>query len=566
MNLKNNFIKLILSFVLIIIGAYVLSVKFLRFDLTSEGRFTLSKYTISILENLNDKIYIKVYLEGEGLPATLKKYKREIKEELDEFKIYAGDNLDYEFIDPAESSDKEVRFAFYKSLTDKGLLPIETNEISADGKTSQKMVFPGASIIYKDRETLVNLLKTAGEFAPESEENVNNSIQSLEYELTNAIQKLSKDKKPEIAFINGHGELNEYQVMDISTVLSEYYLVKTGRIGGTPGILDDFKAIIIAKPEEVFSEEDKFVIDQFIMNGGSVLWLVEGTKTNIDSLFITGSTISMAQDLNLNDMLFEYGVRVNHDLLMDKFSSPIGLTTKGPDGKPRINHYPWYYFPVIVSDNDHVVSKYLNYIKTEFVCTIDTVGSNPELKKTILLKSSDYSKLDPIPSRISFDLINRMPQDNEMRAGRKNIAVLLEGKFESIFKNRPVEKYFPNISRADVITKSKHAKMIIVSDGDIIKNEVSRDGKPYPVGFDKFTQQTFIGNQEFILNTINYLCDDEGLMTIRSRELQMRLLNHEKISNNRFIIQFINVLLPLFLIAIFGITVSVIRKRKYRRK
>ena len=352
--------------------------------------------------------------------------------------------------------------------------------------------------------------------------------------------------------------------MDISSVLSEYYLVKTGRIGGTPGILDDFKAIIIAKPEEAFSEEDKFVIDQYIMNGGSVLWLVEGIRTNLDSLFITGSTISMAQDLNLNDMFFEYGVRVNHDLLMDKFSSPIGLTSKGPDGKPRINHYPWYYFPVLVSDNDHVVSKYLNYIKTEFVCTIDTVGNNTDVKKTILLKSSAYSKLDPIPSRISFELINYMPQDSEMKAGRKNIAVLLEGKFNSIFKNRPVEKYFPNISRADVVTKSKHAKMIIVSDGDIIKNEVSRDGKPYPIGFDKFTQQTFIGNQEFILNAVNYLCDDEGLMTIRSRELKMRLLDHDKVSNNRFVIQLINILLPLVIIILFGITVAIIRKRKYR--
>lgn len=565
MNIKNNFIKLILSFALIIIGAYVLSIKFLRFDLTSEGRFTLSDYTIEILENLNDKIYIKVYLAGEGLPATLKKYKREIKEELDEFKIYADDNLDYEFIDPAESSDKEVRFAFYKSLTDKGLLPIETNEISADGKTSQKMVFPGASIIYKGRERIVNLLKTAREFAPESEENVNNSIQSLEYELTNAIQKLSKDKKPEIAFIEGHGELNEYQVMDISTVLSEYYSVMTGEINGTPGILDSFKAIIIAKPEEAFSEEDKFVIDQYIMNGGNVLWLVEGTKTDVDSLFLTGATISMAQDLNLNDMLFEYGVRVNHDLLMDKFYSPIGLTTQGPDGKPRIKHYPWYYFPVLVSDNDHVISKYLNYIRTEFVCTVDTVGNNPDVKKTVLLKSSEHTKPEPIPARISFDLINRMPQDNEMTAGRKNIAVLLEGKFESVFKNRPIEKYFPDISSADVITKSKHSKMIIVSDGDIIRNEVTRDLRPYPIGFDRFTQQTFIGNQEFILNAINYLCDDEGLMTIRSRELQMRLLDHDKVSNNRFMIQLINVLLPVLLITLFGIIVSIIRKKKYRR-
>ena len=563
MKIKNNFLKLIFSFVIIIAGAYILSVKFMRFDLTSEGRYTLSDYSVNILETLNDKVYVKVYLEGEGLPSTLKNFRREIKEELDEFKIYADINLEYEFIDPAESSDQEVRFALYGDLVEKGLIPIETNEISDDGKSSQKLIFPGAVLSYKDRETTVNLLKSSGNYAPESEESVNNSIQSLEYELTNAIQKLSKDKKPEIAFIEGHGELNEYEVMDISSVLSEYYLVKTGRINGTPGILDQFKAIIIARPEQEFSEQDKFVIDQYIMKGGNVLWLIEGSKTNIDSLFISGSTISLAQDLNLNDMLFQYGVRVNHDLLQDKRYSPIGLTMKGPDGNPKINHYPWYYFPVLVSDNKHVVSKYLNTIKTEFVSTIDTVGTNSNVKKTVLLKSSEISRLDPIPAIIALDQINSMPLDQEMTAGRRNIAVLLEGKFESVFKNRPVNKYFPDISLSDVLTESKQAKMIVVSDGDIIRNEVARDGRPYPIGFDRYTQQTFAGNKEFILNAVNYLCDDGGLMSIRSRELQIRLLNREKIVDNRFSIQLVNIFLPVLLIVLFGILVSVIRKRKY---
>ncbi len=563
MKIKNNFLKLIISFLIIIVGAYVLSIKFLRFDLTSEGRYTLSNYSVNILENLNDVVYVKVYLDGEGLPSSLKNFRREIKEELEEFKIYADNNIEYEFIDPAESPDQEVRFALYGDLVKKGLIPIETNEISSDGQSSQKLIFPGVIISYKGKESTVNLLKISENSDPESEESVNNSIQTLEYELTNAIQKLSKDKKPEIAFIEGHGELNEYEVMDISSVLSEYYMVKTGAINGTPGILDNFKAIIIAKPETEFSEQDKFVIDQYIMNGGNVLWLIEGSKTNVDSLFISGSTMSLAQDLNLNDMLFQYGARINHDLLQDKQYSPIGLTMKGPDGEPKINHYPWYYFPVLVSDNKHVISKYLNYIKTEFVSTIDTVGTNQNIKKTVLLKSSEISRLDPIPARIALDQINNMPRDNEMTAGRRNIAVLLEGKFESVFKNRPINKYFPEISLPDVLTESKPSKMIIVSDGDIISNEVARDGRPYPIGFDRYTQHTFAGNKEFILNAVNYLCDDGGLMTIRSRELQMRLLNREKIINNRFLIQLINILLPVILIVLFGIIVAIVRRRKY---
>jgi len=565
MKIKNSLLKLIISIVIIIAGAYILSVKFLRFDLTSEGRYTLSDYSINILENLNDKVYIKVYLEGKGLPSTFKNFRREIKEELDEFKIYADENLEFEFIDPAESPDQEVRFALYDDLFKKGLIPIETNEISDDGKSSQKLIFPGVILSYKGKESAVNLLKSTSNSEPESEENINNSIQSLEYELTNAIQKLSKDKKPKIAFIEGHGELNEYELMDISTILSEYYKVMTGSLKETPGILDDFKAIIIAKPEKEFNEQDKFVIDQYIMKGGNVMWLIEGSKTNVDSLLLTGSTISLAQDLNLNDMLFQYGARINHDLLQDKFYSPIGLTMKGPDGKPKINYYPWYYFPVIVSDNNHVISKYLNYIRLEFVSTIDTVGVNPNIKKTVLLKSSEISRLDPIPARIALEQINNMPADNEMKAGRKNLAVLLEGKFESVFKNRPVNKYFPDISLPDVLIESKPAKMIVVSDGDIIRNEVDREGRPYPIGFDRYTQQTFTGNKEFILNAVNYLCDDEGLMSIRSRELQMRLLNHDKIVNNRFVIQLINIVLPVLLIIFFGIIVSFVRKRKYQK-
>ncbi len=565
MKIKNNILRLILSYTIIIIAAYLLSVKFLRFDLTSEGRYTLSDYTKNILKNLNDKIYVKVYLTGDGLPLTLKNYKRNIKEELDEFKVYAGENLDYEFIDPSESKDKEVRFGLYKSLTDKGLLPIETSEVSDDGKTSTKMVFPGALISYKGKEIAVNLLKSAAGSAPESEENVNNSVQSLEYELTNAVQKLSRNKKPEIAFIEGHGELNEYELMDISTVLSEYYTVKTGKIGGQPGILDNFKAVIIAKPMQKFSEQDKFVIDQYLMKGGNLMFLLDGTNVNLDSLFITSSTIALPQDNNLDDMLFQYGVRVNKDLLLDKFSSAIGITMQGPDGKPYIKTFPWYYFPVIVSDNKHVISKYLNYIKTEFVSTIDTVGFNKDIRKTVLLKSSEYTKNDPIPAKITLEQAGHMPSDNEMHGGRRNLAVLAEGKFTSVFKNRPIEKYFPNYNVSDVLTESKPAKIIVVSDGDIIKNEVSSKGQPYPVGFDRFTRHIFKGNKEFILNAVNYLCDDSGLMTIRSRELKMRLLDHEKVLKNRFLIQLINVLLPVLLIALFGIAVYFVRKKRYQK-
>ncbi len=563
---KNMLFRLFVKIFLILLLSYLLTLRFLRVDLTTEKRYTLSDYTIETLKKLEDKTYIKVYLTGEGLPATLKAYRRRIEEELEEFKIYAKNTLIYEFVDPAESKDKEMRFSFYKSLMDKGLIPIETQEISDDGKSSQKMVFPGAVVSCAGKETIINLLKTNGNLPPESEESVNASSESLEYELINAIAKVTRKQKDAIAFIEGQGECNEYEVMDISSKLSEYYTVKTGKINGKIGILDDFKAVIIARPLLPFSEQDKFVIDQYIMNGGNLLYLAEGTYTPQDSLLKNGSTLSLSHDLNMDDLLFTYGVRINHDLLLDKFSAPIGIAQSNPDGKPTIKFYPWYYFPVLVSDNKHVISKYLNYIRTEYVSTLDIIGKRPEVKKTILLKSSPETRLEPIPARINLQMAQQMPPDEYMRGGQKNIAVLLEGKFTSAFKNRNPENYFPQIDKTRIRDKSKHARIIVVADGDLIRNQVSRDGRPYPIGFDRFTRKKFKGNAEFILNAVNYLCDDDGLMSVRARELRMRLLNRKKITLHRTRIQLLNTLLPLCLVALFGFFVYIARRKKYAPK
>jgi len=563
MKINNKFLKLIFSYIAIIVAAYILSIGYFRLDLTSEGKYTLSDYTMTLLENIDDDVYIKVYLDGADLPIHLKKMQQAVKEELQEFSIYANKNFDFEFINPTENEDKNIRYGIYKMLMDKGLVPIEIHEKSDAGSSSQRLIFPSVIISYKGRSIGVNLLKNTLSVAPESEQNISYSIQSLEYELTNALQKLTNDKKPEIAFIEGQKELSEYQVMDISNVLSEYYSVQRGRIDGTIGILDNFKAIIIAKPRAEFSEQDKFVLDQYIMQGGNVLWMLEGADTNLDSLFVTAATIAMAQENNLGDMLFNYGIRVNANLLQDKFSSPIGILKKSDGGKPKIDLYPWNYFPVIVTDDKHPISKYLNYIKTEFVSTIDTVGNNPKIKKTVLLHSSQYSFVENVPARVGLDMINYMQNDTRLNKGKKNIAVLLEGEFSSNFINRNTKTYLPAGTNYKFLKKSKVAKMIVVSDADIIKNEVAQDGRPYPIGYDKFSQRTYDGNKEFILNAVNYLCDDAGLMTIRSRELQMRLLNVDKIKENRFLIQFINVIAPIILIILFGIGVFIFRKRKY---
>ncbi len=564
MKKQSRYITLALTIAGIFLVAYLSSLEFVRFDLTSEGRYTISDYTKEVLENTEESIFIKVYLEGDDLPTGFKKMRTAVAELIAEFNIYSAYSIDFEYINPTLSKDKKVRYALYKSLLESGLTPIETHEKSDEGKTSQKMVFPGLVMTYKGQSMGVNLLKNDPRFAAESEQNINNSIQSLEYELTNAIQKLSKKEKPKIAFVEGHGELSEYQVMDMSRILSEYYNVQRGRINGQPGILDAFQAIVIARPTKPFSEQDKFVLDQYIMQGGKVLWLMETTTVNLDSLFINSETLALAHSVNLEDQLFKYGVRINPNLLLDAQSSPIALSVAGSDGQPKLQLFNnWMYFPVIATDNMHPISKYLNYIKTEFIGTLDTVGENPNVKKTILLKSTKNTKVESVPIRIELASLRHKKNERDFTSGKKNIAVLLEGKFPSLFKNRPAYKYFPGNPNLKKRDESVDTKMIIVGDGDIIKNEVGKEGKPYPVGFDKFTKRTFNGNKELILNAVNYLCDDGGLMTIRSRELKMRLLDRAKIKAERTTVQITNVLIPIIIVVLIGLIIAFIRKKRY---
>ncbi len=560
---KQNIIQLISVFIIVLLLNYIVSFLIVRLDLTSEGRYTLSKQTIRLLSEIDDQVYVKVYLEGDDLPVGFKRMRRSISDLLEEFSYHGKKEINFRFINPSENPDKKVRFGLYKQLYEKGLVPIESNETSEEGKTSSKMVFPGVVVVYKGKDLGVNLLKNDPRYRSDSEDNINNSIQSMEYELTNAIRKLSAPKKQKIAFVEGHGELNEYQVMDITTILSEYYEVQRGTMNGTPGILDQFAAIIIAKPMQRFNENDKLVIDQYIMHGGKVLWLLEGAKMDLDSLRNLPVTVAMPLDLNLDDQLFRYGVRLNPGLLQDVQCASIGMTRQGPDGRPKIDLIPWPYFPIILSDNSHEINKYLNLLRLEFGSTLDTVDSSPEVKKLILLTSSDKSKFEYAPAQVSIENIQRQVDETQFKSRKLPVAVLLEGKFESNFKNRLLSGLA--LTNEKIIKSSKPTKMIIASDGDIPVNKVSSKGEVYPIGFDVNSQQTFQGNKDFMLNAINYLCDDEGLMSIRLREIKMRLLSKEKISKEKAFWKAENTALPVIIIVLFGLLASFLRKRKYTR-
>lgn len=563
-NIKRlNLIQLFIAIAVIVLVNVIAKYAFFRLDLTQEKRYTLSPLTIKMLKELDDVIYFKVYLDGE-FPAGFKRLRDETKEMLDEFRAYGGDNIQYEFIDPSANPDKKQRNELYKSLYQKGLQPTNLNFKEEGDANAQKIIFPGAIVNYKGRETSTQLLKSQGFAHPEAM--INNSVKDLEYNLSNSIRKLKSGTKPNIAFIEGHGELEEMAVADIAKSLSEYYEVKRVKLNGQLNSLRGFKAIVIAKPDSTFDEKDKFVIDQFITHGGKALWLVESTFATMDSLSKNGETVGISNPINLEDQLFKYGVRINTHFVQDIQGAPIPIVTGMMGNQPQTQMFPWFYFPLIFpyDKNAHPIVSNLNAIKLEFANTIDTVGP-PNIKKTILLRSSKFSKTINTPARISLNSVKEEPQEKQFNKSFLPIGVLLEGKFESVYNNRIPA----NIESSKEIGFKPFCdtlnKMIIVADGDVIKNGYSKSkGTITPLGFDRYTQQEY-GNKDFILNAINYLCDDEGLLSVRSRELKLRLLDRKKLSKEENKWKAINTVIPLLLVGAFAFAQYYNRKKKYSK-
>ncbi|NTW34138.1 MAG: gliding motility-associated ABC transporter substrate-binding protein GldG, partial [Bacteroidetes bacterium] len=464
----------------------------------------------------------------------------------------------------SESADKKEVKNLYQQLVTKGLQPTNI-QVQTTESSSQQIIFPGAIATYKERELPIQLLNSQIGTAPEAV--LNNSIQSLEYNIASTIKKLAVSAKPKIAFIEGHGELDKYETGDIFTSLSEYYNVGGVTINHKINALQGLKAIIIAKPDSAFDEKDKFIIDQFIMKGGKVLWLIDPVFASMDSLRNSNETMGIAQKLGIEDQLFNYGVRINYDLLQDLDAIKIPVKTGNIGNQPQLSFLPWYFFPLIMPpvNSPHPIVKNLNVIKFEFVSSIDTVGSK-NISKTILLTTSKYARVLNTPVSISLDIMRKDPDERLFNNPDLPVAVLLEGKFSSLYKNR-IPPEIINDKEIDYRETSSPNKMIVVSDGDIIVNQVqiSNGNKyPLPLGYDRYTKETF-GNKNFLLNCIDYLCDDSGLIQVRSRELKLRLLDKTKITKNKLLIQITNTGLPIFIVIIFAIIQGIIRKKKYTR-
>jgi ABC-2 type transport system permease protein len=552
---RQSIIRLFLLFGILVLLNIIAQFIFERFDMTQENRYSLSESSKDLARELDDIVYFKVYLEGD-LPPGFLKLKNSLKEMLDEFRIYSDDNIEYEFIDPSGNPDEKQRVELYKQLAEKGLFPTNLEE-SDKGQQSQKIIFPGAIVNYRSLEIPMQILKS--KFGGNSDVMLNNSIENLEYEISNVLRKISRQKSTSIAFLRGQNELPTKQISDAANGLSDFYLVDTVKIDGKLDALNNYKLLIIAKPDTAFDEKDKFIIDQFIMKGGRVLWLIDKMAMNMDSLEKRNTTVAIPYELNIDDMLFRYGVRINNDFVMDMQAAPIPVVTGYVGNQPKQEIFPWYYYPLLSADSRNPIVNNLNMVKTEFASSIDTIETE-NVTKTVLLTSSKLSRLQMAPARVSLNILR--DKADPMMFNRRNIpiAVLLEGNFSSNYQNR-LPTAILDSKEISFKEKSEKTKMIVVSDGDVIASYVSKKGNVYPLGYDRFTRQTF-GNKSFVLNCIDYLCDNDAVLELRSKEIRMRLLDPAKIESPQFI-QWLNVVLPTFLIIVFGIIFTFIRKRKF---
>jgi gliding-associated putative ABC transporter substrate-binding component GldG len=554
-NLKNIAVTLLLVVVLNFAGHFA----FKRFDLTTDKRYTLSETSLTIVSEVQEQLYIDVFLEGE-FPGEFKKLQTETQQLLEEFKA-ENPNIIFQFINPLE--DEEQRDKTMQSFIERGMIPVNVT-VNDKGQQTQEVVFPWAVATCGDRSVKVPLLKNM--MGASTAEKVVSSVQHLEYAFANAINTVAKAKQKKVVILNGNGEIEDRYIADfIKSVRDNYYIgpFTLDSVAKSPNetlkYLNKYDLAVIAKPTEAFTDEEKQVLDQFIVNGGKTLWLVDQVNMEMDSLYNeTGTNLAFPRDLGLNDMFFKYGVRIRPDLIFDLQNTPIALATGEQGSATQYTQYPWFYSPLIYPTNNNPIVSNLDGIKFDFANPIELLGS--DIKKTVLLQSSKVSRLIGTPAQVSLEVVSLRPEPKEF-AGKGNypVAVLLEGQFHSMYENRVLpfkDATFKNLGKAN--------KMIVISDGDILKNQLDKDGMPLELGFDKWTNNLY-ANKEFMMNCVNYLLDDNGLINIRSKEVDLPILDKQKVFNNYTYSQVVTVAVPIVILLLFGVAFTFLRKRKYSK-
>ncbi|MCQ2269928.1 MAG: gliding motility-associated ABC transporter substrate-binding protein GldG [Bacteroidales bacterium] len=573
---KNAITSLIVGFIILIAINILSSFLFFRLDLTKDKRLSLSSTTIQMLKSIDDPIYIRVYMEGDGLPADYQLFKEKTKDILQEFRSYSK-NVHFELIDPIKDKTPEEANAIFGEFNQKGLKPIPISKEDASGY-STRFVIPGAMISFRDKEYPAELIVAD----PSGNDWLEYSIQELEYNLVSSIRKLITGSKPKVAFLDGHGEMDFYSTSWMAWQLQRFYNIDRVRINGRVNALNDiavkdsvskelvingnkYDVLIVAQPTEPFPDADKYVIDQFLMRGGKILWLIDATTASADSLQDTPEFFATPRNLQLNDLFFSYGVRLNPNLVQDLSCQqiPIGVGTIGDQQQYKFMNFP--YCLKVVNFSEHPIVRNIKEIKSDFTGTIDFVGKEVNLEKTVLMTTSERTKMVPTPAIVTINVGLAQPNLQEYAFKYLPIAALVEGRFQSAFDGiLPIE--FDTMKALGYLHESEPTRQIFIADGDIIRNFIDRQhNQPYPTGYDIYTGEMY-DNTNFLLNCVNYLCDDDDLLQIRSKNFKIGSLDPVKIRNHKNLYSILNIAIPLVLIFIMGIILIIIRKSKYSRK
>ena len=537
----------IFLFIIIIVVNLVSQGFYNRIDLTKDNRYTIAKVTEGLINKIDKQLLIKVYLEGD-FPSEFKRLQIETRQFLEELSA-KNSQIKIQFIRPDNQREKLIKA---------GMIPSQLT-VKEDGKLSNAIIFPWAEILYKNKTSKVSLLPNGT--SQSQEDQLEKAIENLEFSFSNAFYKLQKEKEKKIAILSGNGELSDIQLYSfLSEVKKKYRLAKftldsvTTNPKKTLLDLQQFDLAIIAKPTQAFTENEKLVLDQYIINGGKTLWMIENVQADTDSLYTNGSMLAYPRDLNLTDFFFAYGLRVNATLLQDLYAAKIPLATGNLGNKPQFQNLSWFYHPLVLGNPNHAISKNILPVRLRFANQIDTLKNN--LKKTPLLMSSMLTKKVGTPAIIELNSIAKEPKEEEYSTGFQITGLLTEGVFNSMYTNRVKPFNIDNFRK-----KSLYNKMVVISDGDIGRNQLQK-GKPFDLARDKWTDEQF-GNKEFLLNAVDYLLDDNGLIELRNKNIQINLLDKKRAYQEKTYWQFINITLPLLILITFGFIFHYLRKRKY---
>lgn len=518
----------------------------ISWDVTKDKRYSLNPLSKKIVKKLESPVNIDIYLSGNLNPGfrRLQQSVLDILADLNKSSFYP---INYNIVDPYK-----IGREFMDSLATAGIKGISVNERLSNGRVSQQILYPYAQAYYQDKNIIIPLL--VNQFGKSGEENLNLSRELFEYQLIHTIELLTQKKEKRIAFLEGHGELPEESISEILDALSQEYTIDKGSLSGNPKELDEYDLVVIAGPTEPFTEIDKLVLDQYIMKGGSLLCFINGVQLySLPELIEKGKTMSKANELNLNDLFFSYGLKINPVLLQDIQCLNIPVPTINEAGETEYIPKPWYYAPLLNPNPQMEITKDLSFVKSTFGSTITLVGENPENNKTILLKSSQNARTIPVPSVVSMEETQRNPDPHYFKESNLPVAILVEPPFESVFKNR---NHLFSKNGFSFKEKSDSGKIILVASDEIITN---------PLGYDLYSHTQF-SNQEFVLNAVNYLTDSEGIFGLKKKALPLLLLNKKKLHDNKNKLIIYNVVLPPLLVLIVFISLTLYRKRKYERK